>query len=555
MNTNKLSITEQTPATTNSIAETKPKLANTSNLLEGYIANSWNGGIIKPVSWKKIMAGEKITNYSISGIIRMATPKVPVAQKLSATFKIFFVPNSRVWDNHEKYLSQKGGATTTKIITKPAFEASQILPKAPTTNTPITDTSLWRDTWISSYIPRIWTNTPTAAAMTMPKLSILPIRGFKAIWNDMLRHKTYDTAIGEFKTDTVTTAEFSQTIPAYPTTASAIGGLYSNYVKRGRRKDSYYTNYRTQSEGVNNTISPMYTNLMEHNEWQKKIAESRSQAENEQKNDWDIVAELRGSIPVSDGKVQYLGMKEVGINYQQVSQTTYNTADINPDQQTLGATGAFSYTEFNISLINYHHFKEDGYIHIIQQTSSDTVFETGLDRNELNIQYDSEYRPDLKELKEDVLYYQESNGTSPTGVYTKGFKRKFSEYFKLPNIINGDMTSSPIYQIDGTGTNIGEIPLKKEFQFFEISDSYFINEDTKTYIAKSIWKDYTDILINKNLAIREKINSYGDSGQPTHGTVWIDGANQLFMIANTSCITNQPIDEKIKQDFKQWGEQ
>lgn len=580
MNTDKISIIEQSPATTNSVAETKPYVQKTYNVLEGYIANSFNGGILKPVAYKRIMAGEKIVDYSISGIMRMLTPKVPTMQKLETTFKAFFVPNSRVWTNAEKYTAQKGASTVTKIKKRPVAQPAAKLPIIPDNiqgtggyNYAITDTDIWRDSYISTYVPRLYTTSKTlksaANTLNMYEFDYLPLRGFKAIYNDMLRHKIYDLALTEYKDDTISDGEYNSFFPAL--------GLAPGQTKlstiaetelRGRRKDSYYTNYTTAMEGVDNTIIPMYTDLMQHTEWQKLIAESRTEVQNQQKNDWDIVAQIRGSRPVQDGKVQFLGMKTVGMNYTQVSQTSYNTnPNIGKEYQTLGQTGAFSYTEFDVSMINYHEFKEEGYIHIIAQTSADTVFETGLDRMLLNTTSLSEYRPDYKDLKNDVLYNEES-GTFKSNnngqLTTQGYKRKFSEYFKLPNCINGDMTNSTIYktvngELSGNPVIVisDPIALKKEFQFFEESETYTTdpNNIENKIITKYGHQDYTDLLINKNQAIRNEIITIGanDSGR-ARTTALLQGENQIFFMAIARCINDMPIDDNIKNDFKKWGE-
>ena len=114
-----LNIKEQTPAQKNQIQNEKPNIFKSANVLQGYFSNSCNGGMIKPIAYAPVMAGTKHLEYRIKACIRMQTPKTPVFQKLKANFKAFFVPNSRVWDDAEKFLSQKGGATEVKIKTIP----------------------------------------------------------------------------------------------------------------------------------------------------------------------------------------------------------------------------------------------------------------------------------------------------------------------------------------------------------------------------------------------------------------------------------------------------
>lgn len=558
----KINIAEQTPNIVNSIKTEKPQIKDTTNHLQGYIANSWNGGMLKPIAYKKVMAGERIRNYKHTGIIRMLTPKVPTAQKLKTTFKAYFVPNSRVWKNSEKFYSQKGSSSQVKIKSYPHIGDTSdysnsiefVEDMQAGEFTPITNTSTWRDSWVSSYIPRIAANTtgPTNDhIIRLPKINACLLRGFPAIYNDFERHKVFDEPMTEFNTDTVSQAEFNRYMPVISLDPNNLLEL-TDWHKRGRRQDSYYTNYRTSLEGFDSGTNLSSMDVQEHTEWQKLIAESRAQAENEQLNDWQIVAKLRGTRPVKDGKVRLLGIKTIGLNYQQVAQTTYNEAVTEENMQTLGATGAYSYTEYSVDLINFEEFIEDGFIHIIAQTSADTIFETGINREIINVNWNDEYRPDLKDLKDDVLYQIET-GTSYMETEREtvtGFKRKWSEYFKLPNIINGDMSSNDIYIVDN-GLELPKIVTQNAFQFTEQSAEYEVLGNGQV-ISKEPWKDYTDIAINKNQAIMNKVDSYIVKNQDM---TKVSGHNQIFMMAIAECITSQPIDNAIKNNFKTWGEE
>lgn len=549
----KISVVEQSPNRENSISNTKPEQPHSKNLLQGFIANSWNGGFIKPIAFKKIMAGEKIENLNISGVMRMLTPKAPPIQGLKTIFKVFFVPNIRVWKNAEKYMAQKGGSTKTKIKEVPNTSGKFItmVQKEENSNTKnicITDTTIWRDSWVSSYMPRIASGqeyeTFGNEIIQMPKMTILPLRGFKAIYNDYLRNKAIESGLVEYFDDTVSDVEWRTFMPD---ASLWQGGTAKNFMCRGRKQDSYYTDWRTELEGVDNNVTPMYTDLQQHTEWQKLIAESRSQVENEQLNDWEIVAKLRGSKPVTQGKVQFLAMKEITMNYSQVAQTTYNAnSNIQAEFQSLGQTGAFSYTEFSVDLLQYHTFQEEGYLHIIAQTTADTIFETGIDRTLLNCNYDEEYRPDLITLKDDVLYQAEYT----THAYMNyknivGYKRKFSELFKAPNVINGDMSTRQIYDMSADGKWNIPIPMKDYYQYFENSAVPITTKDMYAY-------DYTDYMINKNQAIE---NERVIAGASDYRVSYFKGANQIFMVAETNYIDDLPIDESIKNNFKKWGEQ
>ena len=560
-----VSIKEQTPATTNQIQHERPNIKKSYNILQGYFANSQNGGIIKPFAYAPIMAGTETIERRLQGRIKMLTPKTPVFQKLVATIDTYFVPNSAIWKNQEKFIAQKGGASETKIKKVPNLY-QKTMPAVKTENIDIdvvnfTDTDLWRDSWLSTYIPRYQTgaNSMQTITLPMPEYSELPLRGFVKIYNDFLRNKEYDEEL--ILTDGDSANDF---IPDNPWDV-----FYDRLYLRGKRQNSYYTDYRTELLGFDGT-EPALTgtnDLPELVEWEKTVASARAQAQNAQRNDWDILAELYGSKLLTEGKVQHLSRKVIPLNYQAVAQTTYNTnQDIEESFQSLGEQGAYSYTEFDVPIIQMTKFNEFGYIHCIMQISADTVYETGFERTGLNVNWDDMYRPDLKELKDDVLYEIETCGTRLNSMEDfkkiKGFKRKFSEYFKLPDCISGDLCTRGYYitkqQSLGedapnefiVGEELTRTESKRSFQFFEIDD-----KETADFRKKNPWQDYTDILINENQAIRqevEEINTTGLGGQKTN--LRVKGDNQIFYIGIQTAIEYLPIDENIKSNFTKFGE-
>ena len=203
-------------------------------------------------------------------------------------------------------------------------------------------------------------------------------------------------------------------------------------------------------------------------------------------------------------------------------------------------------------------FIESGYVHIIATITADSVFETGFDRLELNVKAMDRYRPDMSNDKKDVLYDIEktSNYNSVADGYNfdtrvTGFKRKYNEYFKLPTIIGGDMTSKGYYDyyteadIGMQQIEAGTIVIPNDtYQFFEESDRY-----TNTGIRKEIWYDYSDLLVNKNQAVMNQI--YQD---PESNGLVIGGQNQIFFVGLCQCIADMPIDEEIKNNYLKWGE-
>lgn len=585
---------QQQPFSNNQIEHTKPNAPMTTSLLAGHIAGSMNGGMNKVIAWKKVMAGEKHKEYRIKASFKMLTPLTPTYQDLTCTVRTFFVPNSRVWENAEKYTAQKGGASEIKIAEIPNLGGKK-LPLLRNSDdskfTSICNTTQWRDSFISAYLPRMGiygyqTTDKDKVYNTFPKVSVLPLRGYVAIYNDFLRNKEYDEEIAEVKSDTVSDFELHNYFPNYTTSSNDF------YFGRAKRTNSYYSDYRTEVQGFESTIPEMGTengtdyavsgtpvntystlnSLITWAQWESKIAEARSQAENAQLNDWDVIARIRGSKKLTEGKVQLIGEKSFRLNYSSITQNAYNTnSNVKPEFQVMGTQGAYSYTDVDIPCYAGMIFNEEGYIHVIATVQAETVFESGFDRSLLNVTPLSEYRPDLVDEKYDALYKIEMsteysndiNGDIANQIV--GYKRKFSELFKLPNIIQGDMTSNDYYEIGlispGGATKYRthmfadrQVITQKTFQFFETGYDWIFEDYEKDVTSpglafrKKIWRDYTDIQINKNQAIKNQVLDNED------GSIHVMGNNQIFFVGKAYCLADLPVDSAIKHNYTTWGE-
>lgn len=557
---------DQKTPTTNQVKNIKPSITKNANILGGTIANSINGGHVKPIHYKYVMAGEGHFQTRIRMNLKMITPKAPNFCALKGTLRAFFVPHSRVWKNAEKFLSQKGGDTEIKIKEIPnigGYGVATITDENGQNLTRLTDTTLWRDSYISTYIPRYQTGPTEDGTPYFPKISVLPLRGFRAIYNDYLRNKAYDEEVQEYNEDTVSPEEYNSYLPISTLNDPNKQTNLKTVIIRAKKQNSYYTDYRTELLGEitdepNNTQAP----LLNLTEWEKLVAEYRSQAENEQANDWEIISKIRGSKLLTEGKTQYLGQKTFNMNFVPVTQSTYNiNENIGEEYQSLGEQGAYVYTEIDIPLTVMQKFDEEGYIHITFETHADTVYETGIERTSLNVGALDIYRPDLKDVKQDVLYNIEKNtiNVEQNDLYkVTGYKRKFNEYFKAPNVISGDLTTEP-WQTVGMNFKLTGQPVltQKAYQFFEQSDKEHIidlQDGTRYYLQKDIWKDYTDLLINENQVVKGEIEgkNYADGQAPF---VIIRGQNQIFFVGRIEYMAELPINnEDIKHNVTEWGE-
>lgn len=567
------------PYTVNQISNDKPNVPRSINVLSGYAAGSMNGGHNKTAAWQFVMAGQRIKEMRFKVNLKTLTPLTPTYQNLRCTARVYYVPHARVFTNFEKFLAQRGGASETKISEFPNI-GGKVVPFMRYTSargTNLMNTDLWRDSFISSYIPRFGQyviRAPlTQNEIVMPKINVLPIRARVAIYNDMERNREYEEEVLEYKDDTVSDEEWKSYLPTQTSKLDF-------YNMRARKGNSYYTDYRTEMQGEETTLpidnETSSTSLLSWISYEAKAAQIRAEAENAQMRDEDIIAKIRGSQKLREKRVLLVGQQTFNLNYAAITQNTYNTNENVQEQfQVMGTQGAYSYTEVNLPLLNDLVFLEEGTLHVILNVSADTVFESGVDRLLLNVSADDIYTPDLADDKLDVLYDIEM-GTikDPSELnaegYSKivGYKRRWSEYFKLPNVIAGDMTTKNYFQTNVNGAEFTptetQIITNKTFQFFE-EDNEFYYERTRTTTTdvypKKIWKDYTDLMINKNLAVQMPIEFYTvtqaeteDEPVQTYVGGRVKGQNQIFFVGVITELTDMPVDEKIKGNYTTWGE-
>lgn len=575
----KTDIRENKPWSLNEIKTEKPNVEKTETLLSGFTGGSFNAGHDKTIHYRQIMAGQRIKQAWWEGSIKLLTPKTPAYQNLICTARSYFVPNVRVWKNYDKFQAYKGGSSEEKIAEIPNLRGKKI-PIIYTDDdnnaTTFDNTAYWRDTFISSYLPRTSedeqyeTETEVKETPVAP-ISVLALRGRVAIYNDKERNKMYEERWEEFTdSDTVSDREWNNYI-------ANSKDKYSKLKMRSRAAESYYTNYRTEIQGLETEQPEMSSdqNLINWTNWENLTDFARKTVNDSEKNDWDIIAELRGSKKAVEGQVQLIGKHSFVLNYNSITQSTYNTKNnIEKEYQVMGAQGGYSYTYVKIPLYAGQEFTQDGYIHTIFTISADTVYTNAYPRMELNIGIMDRYRPDLAEQKQDVLYYSEcgvkfyhngNNNISNDWSRIYGFKRKFSEYFKLENNVNADILN--LYTFDYPEAteydnridiflNTTAIQPQNTYTFFEESkDLTMIRsnyDENFIYQEKKVWKDYSDIQINKNQAIPNRVVVI-DNGE-NFNEYAICGNNQAVYIGKIVSEDIIPINSDIKNDFTKWGE-
>lgn len=568
----------QQPWQTNQIESQRPNVEKVPTVLSGYIANSMNGGHNRTIAFKKVMAGERHREYKMHLRIRTLTPQTPAYQNIKMTIRSYWVPNSAVWKNAEKYTAQKGGSTEEKIIEIPNYGGKKF-PLIYSENYKVASyqhTTSFRDHWMSSYIPRVGYNevyeeqNQEQAEKPLPAASILPLRGRICIYNYLERNKEYDTELPMFDGDQVSTQEWNSYLGL---DTNSITSRIDIREMRARRDTSYYTDIRSEAQGQETDLAESFgkpneeTSLLTWMDYENKANELRQEATNAQKTTWQIISELRGSKKLDEARPSLIGQKTFRLQYSSVTQNTYNTnTDVREEFTVMGQQGAYSYTEIEVPCYAGFEAKEEGYIHIIATVSSDdTVIESAFDRNELNITPFDEYRPDLANQKYDVMYYAENGNIEAydDDIYyaVLGFKRKFSEYFRLPSVVAGDMTHL-WYRETNLGTqndvqlNGGRVITNSTYQLFEadrFKEPLQEGEGVKFY--KKFWKDYTDVQINKNLAIPAAIDAESDVFNEDQ-QFRIMGNNQIDLVGRCVLVAELPIENgnEIKHNYTEWGE-
>lgn len=407
-----------------------PQTKNTITLESGKNAMSLKGGFEYPVMVMEVLPGTYIKDYKIDSITRLITPKVPSLDKIFVTWKAFFVPHTRVWKNAEKYFAGKyesgydydqSGSQTIPYYT---------LPVTFTQNTP------FRDTLAARY------GLPNYSADT--RINALILRGYRAIENDFLRNKEYELAKVEYDTDTVTSQE-EDLIEAYNlANGNLINGGYM--VAPAQTRKGYLTNIKKQLT-ADYTEMDNFSGYLEaplHLDWQTRFQDIKQRTENANKNDWDIIAELFGTEPVTADRIVKLGEVDYEMNYQQITQSAPEYDGSSP----LGTTGAFSYTRADGTLFGHVNFKQHGYIHILLSVQIEKGYEESTPKELLKIYIDEFYRPALAKKEYQLMRSAEiANANGVTVGETCAFQPPWAEYKRLPRLVTGDMRTQKLTKL------------------------------------------------------------------------------------------------------------
>lgn len=438
----------------------------TRELEPGVNATTLKPGLMYPIMFKDILAGEYIESWSINNLTRLLTPLSPSFDRSYITIMAYFVPHTRIWKRAEKALAGTNTGLTNIIQYTP-----KLIIKGNDTNW-----SPYNRTILSKY------GLPNNASDT--EINPFLLRGYRAISNDFWRNKDWAGPKIEWNSDEVTEVEENNII-VYDNANNPLNYLpnvdnstaYLLEAAPGRK--GYLTNIKRQISIPQENIAFGDGEIYNHLDWQTQFNDMKQRQDNVNKNTWDIIAEMGGTQPVVTDRVQYLGKVDYEMNFQQITQSAPEIDNSSP----LGTTGAFSYTRASGTLFNHKKFLQSGQIHIIMCITIDNYFENGTPKELLKTNINDMYRPGLAKKEIQLLMKQEISNTSGISG-SAAYQPAWAEYKRLPSFASGQMQSSPLEHVAG------------DIDYAAVSNSHWHNmkpRKNEVVIDENYFRPYKDI--------------------------------------------------------------
>jgi len=447
------------------ISSNKPKVDKTRyHTMAGPVASGTHGGFIVPSGCFSYLAGAKVKRLSKRVTVKMLPPNHAILGKIKLKTWAVFVPHSRVWESADKFASQRSDSFENQTTLMPHYDMNIDSPSSrvrvrlgPSAQRELRHTTVWRDTYAYHYYGEC--TSPVDRFK-----NALDHRGGVAAFNDIFRDKRTQPALVEYKDDIVSPTENNFVSRA----GAPLGDVLINedwfgpvphnnlpiFIQRGPTCGNYWNNWRSSVYENNEPIDN--TSRFAHNVDQQMIDEYRAQAENVNKTDAEVIAELRGVRQPKENECFVIGHNSVEIDLHVQPQTAEGSTGLR-----LGEEGAISYTFVDKHVFNkkypFEHNK-DGSIHYFYQISlvdgslyCDTV---NIEQNKID--WKEVYRPGMKNIKDQPLYGSEISSRA-AGVGIIGWRHWGSEYFRHPVFIRGDfvdqvaITNNPSLRQQMTG--------------------------------------------------------------------------------------------------------
>jgi len=568
-----------------------PKPKRTYAERYGKVASGSFGGHLELLHFKEYLAGTREKSVELDLTMRMEAITNPVFDKQNITFYAVFVPNTRVWTEAKRFSAQKADTfnpppskvpTNTWYDNKDTTATGTLAIDVPTAwdessskTAAIYQTTFYRDSAFYQYYGFPWGNV--GGNPFQPLIPMLPIRGYYAAWNDIFRPKIQVPPVTEFKDNgtnmlpsTLPSAANNAEIFAYLTRGqtynpnsnptlidqqgcwqahmnSNVGQPRIGDLMRVTSMRNYMTDWRAQVVTDNTAVDN--TTRTTHIQTQQLQNEYRTRANNAELTVEEVNAQQRGTAVASENMCQVIGQVTKRIDISRQPQTA--EGDL-----ALGADGATSYT-FIKEYMDLNDFQSplDGYIHVFYTitTPDSTLGLHSSPRELLHINANDFYRPDLGEIKDDVQYQSEFGEQALGDGGVGGYKRRYSEYGRLPTMYRGDFTlPNFLGWNDNPRTNAagflipGQNPTTLDTQTRYILQSSALTGQT----FASLKSDYTDQLIRMVLMTNESTLGGASDLPPlpslkafkytTPQTYWLTGSikDKVQLPINADCITN-----------------
>jgi len=408
-----------------------PQIKTTKKLEPAVSAITMQGGLLYPIGYKEVLAGEYIREVSIDNLTRMLTPLVPTLDKVFMKIDAWFVPLTRIWNQAERKLAGKDSKQNENLTNL------KDLPNT-TVNYQHTQYKPFMYTLAHRYGIPFKTNN----VIVNPFL----YRGYRAIVNDFIINKDYEHPKTEWNGDAVSQTE-QNAINGYNIET---GVFYANaYVLEPvQTRKGYLTNIKSKlsAEMEMMAVSGDRRQIGVHLDWQTRYNDAKQRQDNANKNDWEIIAEMGGTQPIHYNQVEYLGSIEYQLNYQQITQSAPTIDNSTP----LGTTGSFSYTRANGVLFSHKEFKQHGHIHFTVNLQIDKRYERSINKELLKTSVEDIYRPGLADKEIQLLQSQEVIAGTTVIPDPVAYQPAWAEYKRLPSLTTGEMQTSTL---DGIGNN------------------------------------------------------------------------------------------------------
>lgn len=134
------------------------------------VKTTFDAGRLYPVFLDEVLPGDTF-DLNTTCFTRMATPLRPIMDNLYMDLHFFFVPNRLVWDNWQKFMGERP---------TPDFDPNTVVFPKQTWSPPTSASNV-------SSVGRYFGLPVISSVLSTQKVSCLPFRAYKLIWNEWYR--------------------------------------------------------------------------------------------------------------------------------------------------------------------------------------------------------------------------------------------------------------------------------------------------------------------------------------------------------------------------------